>query len=411
MSRRSSGSILLLLLVTVLVVALARPDASATVDGTIGELAALQEDVAGVAEDRGWTFDEAWSKLSWQNEWGLAVGELMIAHGDLVTGAETVLERSDRHVRVTVPQSSVDSRVREIVDPMRLDVEWVLNGPVDALTLREQLITLAARLDEQDIPREVDTSPSGTITVRTQTDTRPAVESLREEDPAFGAPNVAFDYVDRDLREDSRPEHDILGGGILGMSGSSTVRCSSSFSALNQTTNHSGVLTAGHCYNDANRARNDDHSSTGGATWDVLAWYYGGLGDAAFGKTFHPEISSFYYDHGNSIRTVTAVGYPVVGNTLYGFGQNGNGPTGFNRGWAIVECTPCARDVQFVATSMDRGVLGDGDSGGPWYFGTTAYGIHSGGAPDFFTPIAEVSRALGWDSYKIKGAPCNLWHC
>ena len=46
----------------------------------------------------------------------------------------------------------------------------------------------------------------------------------------------------------------------------------------------------------------------------------------------------------------------------------------------------------------------DGDSGGPWFYGSTAYGIHQGywyyfpKVRDVFTPVDHIDEALGdWE--------------
>ncbi len=50
---------------------------------------------------------------------------------------------------------------------------------------------------------------------------------------------------------------------------------------------------------------------------------------------------------------------------------------------------------------MNRDTATGGDSGGPWYYGNTAYGLHGGqvstwlGTRDFWTRVTYLDDALG----------------
>ncbi len=93
---------------------------------------ALEVDLQGVAEELGITFDEAKDQLVWQNDFNQAGGTLMVEQPDLISGAEAVRERSPRHVRITLPGTEIPLEVSQAVDPLGLDVEWILGSGASA---------------------------------------------------------------------------------------------------------------------------------------------------------------------------------------------------------------------------------------------------------------------------------------
>jgi hypothetical protein len=107
-----------------------------------------------------------------------------------------------------------------------------------------------------------------------------------------------------------------------------------------------------------------------------LAWYRGG--------NFHNASAWFYHDW-NSIRQVTAVGTARIGNTACNFGRATGG--GGDKCRIVVSLNRCEGGYCGL-TVMSGYINAVTDSGGPWFFGGTAYGIHHGRqGGSAFTPV------------------------
>jgi hypothetical protein len=95
-----------------------------------------------------------------------------------------------------------------------------------------------------------------------------------------------------------------------------------------------------------------------------------------------PSIAPRFRAYNNVYRDVETVGFPVVGETAchYGIG------TGIGTCGTVRQANTCLRldAPEFVATrlcnaaTMTADISEPGDSGGPWFYGNTALGIHHG---------------------------------
>src|SRR3954466_11368780 len=105
----------------------------------------------------------------------------------------------------------------------------------------------------------------------------------------------------------------------------------------------------------------------------------GDWGDFQFQTVGNTEVDDFHYNW-SVTRDVAAIANPVSGQTLCKFGQT------FGAGCADVQdLSACATVTSAEGTytacllvRTDNDISDPGDSGGPWYWGTTAYGIHWG---------------------------------
>lgn len=166
---------------------------------------ALDVDLQGVADHLGITFDEAKDQLEWQNDWNEAVGTLMATHPDLITGAEAVRERSARHVRITLPGADIPPEVSEAVDPLGLDVEWILGSEVSSTDLEKVHVDLHEQLHAAGVNFRIDRTPDGKLIIRIEAGDQAALSSILSS-PSFNDSNVTLDVVERDLGAEQRPE-------------------------------------------------------------------------------------------------------------------------------------------------------------------------------------------------------------
>jgi len=189
---------------------------------------ALEVDLQGVAEKLGITFDEAKDQLVWQNDFNQAGGTLMVEQPDLISGAEAVRERSPPHVRITLPGTEIPLEVSQAVDPLGLDVEWVLGSGASAADLEHVHFALHDRLQAADVDFQIDRTPQGNLIVRLEEGDVASLSSILSS-PYLDSSNVNLEVVQRDLATEQALEDSRHGGGILDPYGSTHVAPCSAF--------------------------------------------------------------------------------------------------------------------------------------------------------------------------------------
>ena len=163
------------------------------------------------------------------------------------------------------------------------------------------------------------------------------------------------------------------------------------------------LLTAGHCMIGINGEEDylyQNHPSDGGQTRVIQRWKLYNPSNPDFGYTDTGTMTaypSFYYDFDLKREVHTAAqGRADFGDHLCHFGRE----TG-------QACGPVINPVYNVDDACCQTLVGapraEGDSGGPWYWGYMAFGIHHGYPPgdptiSSFSPIYMLKdKAPGWD--------------
>lgn len=178
----------------------------------------------------------------------------------------------------------------------------------------------------------------------------------------------------------------IRGGALLGGSSSSSFACTSGWPVNRLNSTQKGLVTADHCPD------NMSYSGRSVLTWRSKIPDNGG--DVQYMSSTETVGSAFYYAVGE-YRTITGRGNPSTDQTLCKFGR-----TSGNSCDTVRDTFTC-RDNYCNLVSMDNREAAPGDSGGPWYYGSTAYGIHSGyhfsfpSSRDQFTPLYNVLNNMG----------------
>ncbi len=198
----------------------------------------------------------------------------------------------------------------------------------------------------------------------------------------------------------------IRGGAKEKIQGVSLPQCTSAF-AINRfitgtpPTSVSSMTTAAHC-----RIIDPGFwiAANPGSNWFYMTRdFYGfgtGNGDAEVYHTSTGESAAFYYDT-SSYRNVTGQLNIITGKTICHFGWGSN-----SKSCSEVENTNGAFSSSGLSFKhmifMANTTAADGDSGGPWFSGGKAAGIHSGrvSLPNgntrlFFTPISQISSTTG----------------
>lgn len=202
--------------------------------------------------------------------------------------------------------------------------------------------------------------------------------------------------------------------------------CTSGFTVRDAVSQLTGVTTAGHCFAGAGDATYTESPTISypadfsGARWDAnqdFAWY----------QTSHPELPSFNTGLGMRTQSGTQPRLEMEGNPVchYGIGSDSiAGHSGYSCGVvADIHFAPASNicnglvcDAVWVRVT-DSGTPGGaydiecrgGDSGGPYFFGTVAWGTHTAGkhsttdptSPCEYTVMFSIG-GLQWDGVNTR---------
>jgi hypothetical protein len=168
------------------------------------------------------------------------------------------------------------------------------------------------------------------------------------------------------------PEEEVVRGGVAFSS------CTTGFAATRGRTK--GAVTAGHC----------DNWTTVNPTGSAYPLRYvleheGAYGDSQFHSTVDSISNSIRISSSGSLRAITASAFPSNGAAVCNYGKTRT----------TAACTTIRNaDHAFYNTdgvylsrmAQSNGTFTNGgDSGGPWYYSATAYGVHYGKSGGYST--------------------------
>lgn len=338
---------------------------------------AEQEDLRLTAELKGLPLEEAYLQFGWQDDFAQYVDTLRNGAPDDFAGAEItgprtawVGFRGDAPPGVqaglagddSLPGVSVAVRARKGFSERQLFAAAEAAHLAAAKVSGNATVTVpdaATGRIEVTVPAKHATkvkdavARSGALTTTgTAGGGGTAAQSLSETDPLSAA-----DALSVVVRSDTvTAGFDVVYGGIRASG------CTTGFSVISAAGTY-GVATAGHC--------NDSLTYDGRLSMRFQRDHLGSYGDTQWHTTSETEDDMFYVSD-TTRRDVAAQGTPVVGQTLNRWGQ-------YTRAQDVVYKTGTCRGLSICRlTMMSRRYAQGGDSGGPWYWGNTAYGIHSG---------------------------------
>ncbi len=357
---------------------------------------AEREDLAIIAESEGISRSEATARYGWQVAFGAVAEQMRSAFPDSFAEAR-------------MNQGGTIGGLIRFTGPIPPTAAGLVSGLPVAVTLEGD-----AKYSQQDVEQAVE---SAHFAVRSQASLRSVSTEYDEEaqavvatvylapseSPAEGpelAANIeeslaastkaAESLVDdtADIPVNVTAVYDkevgdevIRGGALLGGSSSSSFACTSGWPVEKVNSTQKGLVTAEHCPNSMS------YSGRSVLTWRSRIDLNGG--DVQYMSSSESVGNEFYYGVGN-YRTVTGRGTPTQDQRLCVFGRaTGNSCDN-------VRDTFTCRDNYCNLVSMDTHPTDNGDSGGPWYYGSTAYGVHSGVHFAFprnrsqFTPLYNV---------------------
>jgi hypothetical protein len=161
--------------------------------------------------------------------------------------------------------------------------------------------------------------------------------------------------------------------------------------------NGNGIVTAAHCTG-LNELEHSYSTADVDMTWRSQER---GNGDAEYHTTSHTEVAEYFARATEAdIRDVTGIKLTFLmlpGQSVCEYGRSSNTRTCNH---TVISNNVTATFTDGVTVSNLVRVTGDnsigGDSGGPWSWGTIAWGVHSGsnGTTSLFTPVQRVQSEL-----------------
>ncbi|MCA1783760.1 MAG: S1 family peptidase [Intrasporangiaceae bacterium] len=342
---------------------------------------------------------EAERRASLREEFGVLLQELSEEYADSFAGAVVEHEPSYRFVvYMTGSGEAAVERLGEQAEAAKLPLV-VKEASLSLQQLEAQRTELHAVLVDDRGLAEVSSAVdvlSGRIQVTIGTASGDAASR------SSGTPlpdealehNVDVVYVDAPVGTD-----DHTYGGALTTTGSAGTPpgCTTGFVVVNASSGARGVATAGHCAND----RWYNMGSSNNYSMDYVNQHRGSWGDFQWHTTTHNHYDDFYWDWGSrrDVQSVQSASNIALGDIVCRFGRT----TGSHCDGVY------ATNVSKTSNGYTYGrlvALGSrqadtGDSGGPWFNGATAWGLHqgsanvNGAARDVFSKADYIDEALG----------------
>lgn len=358
-------------------------EAPATIGGSL--TAAQLEDLATMAADEKITLDEAIDRYGWHESFSILVSELRDEHPDAFAGARIEQDGNPWVAFASAAPDGAQSRLAEFN-------ERVMRGTGREAELRADRGFTEADLDRRlaevhatvlgrrDLVAQVSSGydvESGTIAVDVEAagmqadDRKQVADSLRNDHSILRG-------VDIEVVERVQAQDDAIYGG------SAISTCTSGFSVTKSGTR--GMSTAAHCGNS---------QSDGSVTLYFQNEHDGWWGDVQWHTSSSYEADDFYSGSFEAnLRDVSGVGFATEGQSLCR-----NGKSTGKECDTVYQLNHCVGDRCHL-TAMHNDEASGGDSGGPWFYGNTAYGIHSGYKwwnfkyRDVFTPVRYIDDGM-----------------
>ncbi|MGW1611902.1 S1 family peptidase [Streptomyces sp. NPDC002285] len=362
-------------------------------DLTAGEL----EDIQAMAAEDQIPLATAIDRHGWQDQFTEITEQLETSFPGEFSGAEKTADGAWFAFKGEAPAEAL-----KLADSLPAAAEVVSNrGFSEAELAAVQESAHADALTQQDVHQAISyyDAKAGEVTVQVELDpaapkTAARSAALRERVASAvgtGGIRVTVKVVDNASYE--KQDGYIRGGGYL------SVGCTSGFNLKAISSDTKRLGTAGHCTEVASQTYSN-HSTQGGSTGVKTVWsHQGGNGDLGYTSKGNKASTRTFYQKTNSARYADDRGaMPAVGTSICKFGRT-SGKTCSTVKYRNVTVGNLKHMVV-----MKGNACKPGDSGGPWYYGGTAYGIHTGLVRD-----GGTQRCLFTPAYLFQNRGYDVW--
>jgi hypothetical protein len=359
---------------------------SEALEDTVSSNEALLRDLADIAAAQGWSSAEATAYERSRQAVEAVAARLAterpesfvgFAFSDRPDGAATlyITGKADAFVQGLVADTGVDMIIAD-------GQPWSF-AELEARQTRVHRAVLA--MGYKQVVTSADITAHGAIRVTVTGKASETADAIRSALPL--ELRSGMDVVVRDMPV---VEEQAVKGGIIATH-DQTFLCTTGFT-VNGFGGIRGITTAGHC-SDINKVW--DHIGGYWHTYFKAGEHQGNWGDVEWGTTAEAERDDFHASY-SEIRDVSGVKSAAtfgVGEFIcfWGWGSQAKNCTTQVLNVSI-NCGSLGHIVQ-----MDEGFTLGGDSGGPWYYGTRAYGGHFGlcSGLSSFTKADYFDEAIG----------------
>lgn len=360
-------------------------------------------DLQRIAEQKGMTFKDAIDRFAWNDNFSLAVQKIREASPEAFAGAEIV---DAGHAWVAFADSAPEAALDwiDVFSSSHKAISVEVRTGLGFTEVELEKAVPAAHYAVFEAPEVRDAVTrfdyaTGQITTRVVLDN--AVSATVIDDlQAAGAKGLTdatrADILGSITNSVVRSYSDVLGendSDDYHYGGEALSDCTSGFGVKDDSTSEEGISTAGHC---------DNSITDDGDSLTLVEEYEDTYGDFQWHTGTEEHADDFYAGITGpeyNLRDVAAVGAPTVNMALCA-----NGKVNYNRCDYVRELNVC-HDDRCNLVSMDNDYASGGDSGGPVYYGNTAYGLHQGNVPscptwpwqhcDVFSRADKIDDAMG----------------
>ena len=367
-----------------------------------GEIsAALREQLTWQAEQEGISLDKAIEKYAWQGPLAYLVNEIRQDYPDDFAGAR-IEEDLTAWVAFsgTTPAGAASSirafpRAVQIIEN-RGFTEAGLNRRLtavhDSMMANDKVEDAVSTYDLATGRLEVTAAIEDSVDTPAQK--KALLDLLRAELPIGSVANVGTSDVDLNIVSD------ITGGDESDIRGGTHLRTCTAGFVLENSNGERNIATAGHCSN--NQTLRDGNIRITLTFEDEHEGQWGDL-QRHSAPSRHTLINQIYYaNRGHRSQVISSIGTPMEGERLWNYGKS----TGYKS--EVVYRGVVHQTVYKFLVAMHNHVTQGGDSGGPWFHGSVAQGIHQGKQSvgiwpfhkdrNVFTPAHHIEDAFpGWD--------------
>lgn len=347
---------------------------------------AEQIDLEIIAKNDRISVDEANLRYGWQEEFTQALAAVSSRYPDQYVSAEMPIEQGGaaRVVFTGGVPSEAKSYFKNL--PVRVEIEGGAKASAKKIESDVEAVSRVAR-SVSDSPLGVEVIDDViVVTAKQPAEDRVGSLVLSELQEAIEKAGLDLDQAVQvrsvdDLR--AKAQVVVYGGGPLST-------CTSGFTVRRTSGTELGIITADHC--------SDSQAYDGYPVLTYRSRLLTSQGDMQYMASSDSVGYSFYNDRGR-LSPQSGVGTPARNMAICVFGV----ATNVKKCTTVKSTTPLCVDERTNyrgycgLISSNANVTINGDSGGPWSYGTTVYGITHGRwlGPSVFTPLYNNLSRLG----------------
>lgn len=370
-------------------------------------------DIYAIAEATGGDLATVTADFLWQEEFGAAATVLEEEFPDQYASARRLEARGGPYLAFKGPvPERAEQLVADLSQPVMLigergyskaELTEVQAAAFRQVTSHPHVATASSIADDSTGVITIEVEPIRSLTSNEE---EGLYTSLR---PVADNPAIAFEVVIVDKVHSLEPEASLRGGGYFNNPASTSAdrKCTTGFTVRHVAGQRpAGFATAGHCGRLSQIRWFANQDLSGWTSHTVATVHEGSFGDLAtytMGSSSNQLMPQFYSSR-TAITNVMGSRNPQVDDVLCVFGAVSG------RGCATVDalnlCRISSREICSLAR-VNADLTQGGDSGGPWFAGGYAYGIHAGSSSavnkSYFTPVSRLSNLWGMVVVRVGG--------